>query len=294
MRRMVVASCVVACCVVALVLTIYGVRAARRHVDRTVVARSIHAVEVDSGIGDVEVVGERRTDVAVTRAYRYALVRPSLRLTVVNGVLRLVSRCSRFDFGCTVRTRVEVPEATRLSVRVQTGGVEVRRLRATIDVDARFGGVSVARSTGPVAVRTGTGPVTLEQVQGEATVRTGKGDVVLDAVQGSMRVSTREGDIKGRKLPGGALHGSVESGIVSVAFTGPPSRVSVRTRVGGVTVRVPVARYSVRARADAGRVRIRDVGRDPRSGRVIDVRAGAGDVAIRGQPGGTAAARSRR
>jgi hypothetical protein len=265
------------------VLAVYGGLAARRHVDRALVTQPVRELDIDAGIGDVLVVGGRRTDVEVTHTYHYALDRPAIRQTVAKGVLRLSSRCSRFDFACTVRTRVEVPENTRLNVRVTAGGVDVRRLRAGIEVDARAGSVSIANSAGPVTVSTGTGLVTLERLQGSATVRTKTGDVVLDEVGGPAHVTAGEGDIKGRRLSGRTFDGYVESGIVSLSFTEAPVRVNLSTKVGGVTLRVPGGAYAVRARAAAGRVSLRGITRDAESERVIDVRAGAGNVMITGQ-----------
>jgi hypothetical protein len=275
-RRLVIAVFVVG----ALVATC-GALAARRHVDRVRYTEPIARVEIDSGIGDVTVVGSHRTDIVVTHRYHFVVGRPSLGRQITNAGLQLSSRCPRLDVACTVATRVEVPEGTRVVVRVQAGGVEVRRLRAQINVRTDGGGVSIVDSTGPVTARAGTGLVRLTRVRGPLTLRTDKGDVVLDEVQGRTRVTAQEGDIRGTCLAGGDLDGFAESGIVSLSFAQRPTHVRVRTRVGGVAVRVPSGPYAIRADADAGKVRVTGVTRDPGESALIDVRAGAGDVVIR-------------
>jgi hypothetical protein len=277
-----------------LLLAVYGVRASHRHVDRAVLTQAIREIDVDSGTGDVDVRGSARTDIVVTHRYHFALGRPQIHRTVAGGVLRVSSRCSRFDFACTVSTRIDVPEGMRLRIRVKDGGIDVRRLNGGIDVDADAGGVSVTDAAGPVHVHAGTGLVTLERVRGPATVRTGRGDVSLERVDGMARVTTVEGDLKGRGLSGIGIDASIGTGIVSVAFARAPAHVEVRTRVGGVTVRVPSGVYAVRAVAADGRVRVRGITRARAGDRAIDVRAGAGDVAIRGATAGIAPARSPR
>jgi hypothetical protein len=282
-----------------------GALSSRRHVDRVRVTGRVTQVEIDSGVGDVQVLGSDRTDVVVTHRYHFVVGRPSLGRRLTNTTLRLSSRCPRLDVACTVSTRVEVPGGTRLVVRVKAGGVEIRRLHAPIDVRTHGGGVSIVNSTGVVRARAGTGLVRLKHVRGTATLRTDKGDVVLDDVRGRARASVHEGDIRGTCLAGGELDGFAESGIVSVSFTQRPTLVRVRTRVGGVAVRVPWGAYAIRAVADAGQVRATGVTRDAGGSGLIDLRAGAGDVVIRGRAAtsagfvserrcGTAAARPRR
>ena len=276
MRRLVIVLFVVG----ALVATC-GALSARRHVDRVRVTQPVTHLEIDSRIGDVVVLGSRRTDVVVTHRYHFVVGRPALRRQLTNGSLRLSSRCPRIDVACTVGTRVEVPDTTPLVVRVEAGGVDVRRVHARIDVRTDGGGVAILDSTEPLTIRTGTGLVRLKRVRGTATVRTEKGDVVFDDVQGRARVTAEEGDIRGTCLAGGEVAGYADSGIVSLSFRQTPTRVRVRTRVGGVAVRLPSGAYAVRAEADAGKVRIDGLERDPAAPALIDVRAGAGDVAIR-------------
>ena len=278
MRRVVIVVCVVG----ALAATC-GALSARRHVDRVHFSQPVTQVEIDSGIGDVVVLGSNRTDVVVTQRYHYVLRRPSLRRQLTNTTLRLSARCPRLDVACTVGTRVEVPQSTRLVVRVKAGAVEVRRLRAQINVKTHGGGVSIVNSSGPVTARAGTGLVRLKRVRGAVSVRTDKGDVVFEDVQGSARLTAQEGDIRGTCLAGGELDAFADSGIVTISYLQAPTRVRVRTRVGGVSIRVPAGAYGVRAVADAGRARVTGVTRDPRAPGLIDARAGAGDVTIRGR-----------
>jgi hypothetical protein len=278
LRRLVIVLLVVG----ALVATC-GTLSGRRHVDRVRFTERVTEVEIDSGIGDVTVLGSNRTDVVVTHRYHFVVGRPSLGRRLENTKLRLSSRCPRLDVACTVSTRVQLPESTRLVVRVKDGGVDVRRLHAPIDVRTHGGGVSITNSAGAVTARAGTGLLRLKHVRGTASLRTDKGDVVLDHVQARSRITVQEGDIRGTCLAGGELDGFAESGIVSLSYVQTPSRVKVRTRVGGVAVWLPFGDYAIRAVADAGRVHVTRVTSDPGGSGLIDLRAGAGDVAVRGR-----------
>ena len=273
----------IALVVVGVLVATYGVLSARRHVDRTRVTERVEQVEIDSGIGDVTVLGSSRTDVVVTHRYHFVFGRPSLGRRLANAKLLLSARCPRLDVACTVSTLVLVPKSTRVVVRVKDGGVTVRRLLGSIDVRTHGGGVSITDSAGPVTARAGTGLLGLKHVRGTATLRTDKGDVVLDHVQARSRITVQEGDIRGTCLAGGELDGFAESGIVSLSYVQTPSRVKVRTRVGGVAVWLPFGDYAIRAVADAGRVHVTRVTSDPGGSGLIDLRAGAGDVAVRGR-----------
>lgn len=278
MRRLVIVLVIVGA-----IAATCGYLSARRHADQVRVTDRVTRVEIDSGIGDIQVVGSNRTDVLVTQSYRFVFGRPTLGMRLTNTTLRLRSRCPRLDVGCTVRTRVLVPAGTELGVRVQAGGVDVRRLYAPVDVHTHGGGVSILDSNGPMTARTGTGQVSLKRVRGAMTLRTDKGDVVLDDVQGRARINVKEGDIRGMCLMGGELDGFADSGIVSLSYARTPSRVGVRTRVGGVAVWLPTGDYAIRAVATAGQVRITRLTRDPGGSGLIDLRAGSGDVAVRGR-----------
>lgn len=278
MRRLVIVVFIVAA-----VAATCGALSARRRALQVRVTDRVTRVEIDSGIGDVQVVGSNRTDVLVTRWYHFVFGRPSIGRRLTDSTLRLWSRCPSLDVACTVRTRVLVPAATQLVVRVKAGGVDVRRLYAPIDVHTHGGGVSILNSSGRVTARAGTGLVSVRRVRGIVTVRTEKGDVILDDVQGLARITALEGDIRGTHLAGDELDGFAASGIVSLSYAQTPGRVWVRTTVGGVAVRVPPGAYAIRTVADAGRVRLRGVTEDPGGAGPIDVRAGAGDVLIRGQ-----------
>jgi hypothetical protein len=290
--------------IVAAIAATCGALSARTRVDHVRITERVTKVEIDSGIGDVEVLGSNRTDVLVTHLYHFVVGRPALGRRLTNTTLRLWSRCPRLDVACTVHTRVRVPAHTRVAVEVKAGGVNVRRLYARIDVHTHGGGVSIVNASGQVTARAGTGLVSLKRVRGTMSVRTEKGDVVLDEVQGRARITAQEGDIRGTRLAG-ELDSFAASGIVSLSFAQAPSRVSVRTRVGGIAVGVPTGAYAIRTVADAGRVRVTGITRDPRGPELIDVRAGAGDVVIRGRApprplhlskrrGGTGAGRRRR
>jgi hypothetical protein len=278
MRRVLVVACVPI-----VVLAVYGALGARRHVARAMVREPVRELDVDWKVGDIVVAGGTRTDIRITHVYHYALRRPSFHRSVARGVLRMTgSGCSRFDFACTVRTRIDVPAQTRLRVRIEAGDIDVSGLRADVDVDADAGSVSVKRSTGTVAARTGTGRVALTRWQGRATLRTRTGDVVLDDARGPVRASVGEGDLLGKKLRLDVLDGDVRSGVVNITFAKPPQRTRLRTEAGGMVVRVPTGAYSVHARADTGRVRVTGITRETGGAPALDLRSGAGDIAVRG------------
>jgi DUF4097 and DUF4098 domain-containing protein YvlB len=282
-----------------LALAAYALLSVRAQVDRLRFGTHIERLVVHTQVGQVRVRGSARPDVVLTRRRHGVFGRAHVGAHARNGVLTLSSSCPRLDLACAVRQEVQVPAGVAVDIQVGSGPVDVRGLHAPARVRTRSGGANILNVTGPVEVSTGNGgvklqrvtgatrvrtrvgPVTLKQVTGAVSVRTGQGDVFLDDVHGQLDAATGgEGDVLGTRLAVDALATSTQAGVVDVAFATAVDRLDVRTIAGGVRVEVPVAAYDVHATTGSGRVSVTGLPRDVTAPRVIDVRAGAGDVQI--------------
>jgi hypothetical protein len=176
--------------------------------DRTSTSYSVPSallgIEIDVGRGDVEILGGGLDEVQVRRTetslYGHE---PQERKTVVNGVLRIESRCVSLVVGsCTADYRVTVPESVAVTITAERGDIRLTAYR------------------GSAHLVTGAGSITADAFCGfvlQATARGGSIDV--SAICSPERLELR-----------------TDSG--HVAATVPPGRYSIDADSNGGTVAV--------------------------------------------------------
>jgi DUF4097 and DUF4098 domain-containing protein YvlB len=131
--------------------------------------------------------------------------------------------------------RVQPPRLLRqVVVETEAGQVEVRDVRAPVNVNSGGGSVLCDRITGPLAVRTGGGDLVIGNVNGTVRVnqRQWHGEVAASKRRGTLE--TAGGDIIVDEVAAG-LYAVTGAGNIEVGRAG--GRVEAHTRGGLVRVR---------------------------------------------------------
>ena len=234
--------------------------------ERTVVAEldgPVSRLVLDVDSGDVRVVVDERTGVALERAETWSLDRPTVHEQLQDGVLRVRADCSAFMSWCDVSYVLRVPRGTTVEARTGSGSLVLHR-------------------TGAVRADTGSGDVVLTAVEGSADVRTGSGGVTVDGLRGeSVTARTGSGDITVTGVAVDRVSGRTGSGDVAVDLRRAPDEVRARTGSGDVVLTVPDDGQAYAVTVDTGSGdRVVDVPTDRASDRVVDLDTGSGDVAV--------------
>lgn len=208
----------------------------------------VDRVRIDAACGDVDVVAERRPDVAVVARRTWSLRRPSDGASLRDGVLTLEHGCDALasigPSGCSVDFEVRVPRRMVLEVKGTSGDITVRGLRGRTRVRASSGELRAIDVSGPLELRASSGDVTVEGYRGD--------QVAARANSGDVSVWTRSEPA--------SIEARASSGDVTVAVPGQvPYRVEVSTRSGEETVQVDQsfrAKRRIGARANSGDVKV--------------------------------------
>ena len=134
----------------------------------------------------------------------------------------------------TADIQVQPPRQLRqVVVETESGTVEVRDVRAPVNVNNGGGSVLCDRVTGPLSLRSGggdlvignvngsvrvnsaSGMVRIRQVTGDATLETGGGEITVDEISGSLYAITGAGNIEVGRA-GGRVEAHTRGGLVRV------------------------------------------------------------------------------
>lgn len=184
------------------------------------VAEAVRVLVVDSGTGDVEVVGGG-PEVRVTERQTYRGAAPEAQHEVVDGTLTLSYRCP--EDGCAVGYRVLVPAGTVVKVRAGTGDVRLTGLTAEVEATAGTGGITAERLGSTVArLKAGTGDVRAAFTVAPGTVRAeaGTGDVRVVVPAGAAEYEVQARSTTGHVDVGVPVRDRAERSIVARAGTG--------------------------------------------------------------------------
>ena len=235
----------------------------RRHVIREPVSRVI----VEGSNGEVSLRTSSSAQATVREQRRFWLREPKLELSVRDGVLRVAARCDGWSPGCADELEIVVPAGVRA---------------ANVSVDS--GDVTIAtRDASRIVATSDSGDVDVRGARGTVQASTDSGDVSAHDVRGRLTMSTDSGDVFGERLRGDTITGTSDSGDVSLGLLVAPRLVTATTDSGDVDVAVPSDRYRVDAETDSGDIALERILRDDLSPRRIEARTDAGDVLVRGR-----------
>lgn len=179
---------------------------------------------------------------------------------------------ARLGSKVTTDIRVQPPRQLRqVVVETETGQVEVRDVRAPVNIgngggpilcDRIWGSLSIRSGggdlvlgniNGPVRVATASGMIRLRQAGGEATLETGGGEITVDEVLGPLFAVTGAGSIDVGRA-GGRVEAHARGGLVRVREAG--GEVVAESGGGGILVG---SAKGVRCESAAGAVKLAGV-----------------------------------
>ncbi|MCB9741343.1 MAG: hypothetical protein H6740_01840 [Alphaproteobacteria bacterium] len=116
----------------------------------------------------------------------------------------------------------------------------------------------------------------------ELSLELGAGTVELVALESPLTLTLGAAEVVGVDLVTPDLVLDAEKAEVDLHFALPPGRLVVKTEVGSVAVDMPAGAYDLEARSDLGEVSVWNLEDDPAASGEVDIRTGAGDVALTG------------
>lgn len=211
---------------------------------------AVHAVDVDTSTGSVEVVADSSGATSVERRESWTFSRAERSEQVVDGVLRLRARCTGWFATCEIAYVVHVARGTTVTARTSSGDI-------------------TARGTGAVQARADSGDVSAVDTVGDLDLRTGSGDV------------------RTTRAAAGRVTGRTASGDLDAALASSPGTLDLSTGSGDLSVRLPddgSTAYAVSAGTGSGTEDVR-VRTDPASRSTLSARTGSGDLSVGYLPG---------
>jgi hypothetical protein len=231
------------------------------------IAGTVTRVEVDGASGDVALMAAAVPDVTIHERRHYGWRKPTLAVSLRDGVLRLRVRCASWAGRCGDDLDIVVPRAV-LAVRV---GVQ--------SGDVSLGGLS----GGAFAATSDSGDVHANRIAGTLTLHSDSGDVEAGDVDGAVELRSDSGDVHGHGLRSARATAFTASGDVALALEQIPDAVQAATDSGDVDVRLPSGDYRVDAATGSGSVHLDGVARDDAAPNRVQARTDSGDVTVRGR-----------
>jgi hypothetical protein len=202
--------------------------------DRTTDTRStltaqVRKIVVRSDVGDVDVRAGLTRDVTIDRHDTWVMDRPKVSERYADGVLTIRSRCGGLKsvLRCRSDLRIDAPPEVDVTVRADTGDVDLRGLSGRADIQTDAGDIRTHR---------------LEPVTVRAT--TDAGDVSLDLFgQPTRAQATTDGGDVWVTVPYGPYHVDADSSAGNVKVEGlirddlAPQAIAAVTDNGNITVR---------------------------------------------------------
>jgi hypothetical protein len=170
---------------------------------RSTLTSPVHRIVVRTDVGDVDVRAGLTRDVMIARHDAWLLDRPQVSEHYRDGVLTIETTCGGLKnvLRCRSDLRIDAPPEVDVSVRADTGDVDLRGLSGRADIQTSSGDIRTRRLE-PVTVRASTdgGDVSLDLFGEPARTEahTNGGNVRVTVPYGPYRVDadTGAGNVK--------------------------------------------------------------------------------------------------
>lgn len=206
----------------------------------------------------------------------------SLTIANSNGRVRIHATAESDE----ISVRAEISDGLRATGESRTVVGDVLELRGTCPgVGSDFCWVNydvTVPADLPVTVRANSGRVEVSGLAGDLAVNADDGSIILDGVSGSLDVSTDNGRITGLDVRSTEVVADSDNGSVELTFTSAPDAVRATTNNGSVEVVVPDdgTTYRAELQTDNGRETL-EVPTDPASSRTLHLETDNGSVTAR-------------
>jgi hypothetical protein len=215
--------------------------------DQTFPVAGITTLEVDSGAGDITIVGTDTDEIVVTARISEGLRSTGHSRRVEGSTLRLSSTCPNWGSDwCRVDYDVTVPASLAVVVDSEHGRVEVAGMTSDVRVDNR------------------------------------DGSTALTDIDGAVRIRSRDGRVTATGLTSPTVDVNGRDGSVTVELAVPPDAVTASVQDGSLTIVVPAdgTAYRVDATSRDGSNNV-SVPTDPASSRSITASTRDGSLTVR-------------
>ena len=198
------------------------------------------AVRIELQMGRIDVVAERRRDLAVDVApanpHRAGdrSAAEAVRVTQAGSDLRIVGpvRFNLFGSGDSVDVSVRIPTGSDVSLALKYGSIRVAGAVGTARIALDYGDATLER-TGRADLGLGHGELRVEHVRGDADVDIKSGRARIGIVDGALRLKGSDAGIDVGSVSGVADI-ATSSGVVHLGDPGPA--LTVRSAYGPVRI----------------------------------------------------------
>lgn len=212
---------------------------------------------------------------ALLKKHKVRMSHDDNTVRVETGLERSHSLFSHSQPELNVHIRITVPRRFNVSVTTAGGGIDVERLRGTVDVQSSGGDLHFAKIDGTIDGHTSGGNIRAEDCRDKLLAQTSGGSIIIknytgpsataDTMGGNIEVSDCEGRLQAKTSGGNITVGNFTGAGVFADTTGgtisfdmakqPQDTSTLRTSGGNVNVRLPAdIAVNINASTDGGNV----------------------------------------
>lgn len=183
-----------------------------KKIEKTLDLDNSDTLSINAGAGDLEVVGQAQTDVAVIHgrvcASKEAWLEKTDIYTAPGQRAKITAEMpdteGSWSFGSTYLTldmQIEVPDNLPLDIRDSSGDMRIKQV-ADVQIKDSSGDIEVEDALGTVSVNDSSGEIDISGAGGDVTIESdSSGDIFAVDIDGSVRVvSDSSGDIDATRV----------------------------------------------------------------------------------------------
>jgi DUF4097 and DUF4098 domain-containing protein YvlB len=226
-----------------------GVALAQTPIDETRPAGPNDRIEISNVNGSVDVQGWDRNEVRVSGTLGRNADRFVFEHKDDDTAIKVFVPKSGW-MGGSSNIVVQAPATNAVRVECISGSIEVRDMRADLELNSTSGSVRVSNCAGDVEAESVSGSVQIEGDFGDVEARSNSGSVKVRTVRDEVRASSFSGSVEVEAVAPKRVECESHSG--SVAYIGglaPEAKLNASTHSGSVKLRLP-ADVSARVRAE--------------------------------------------
>jgi DUF4097 and DUF4098 domain-containing protein YvlB len=220
----------------------------QRHEEATVPLGSAKEVQVDLGLGSVDIqTANASTDVRVEATYtayglifNQSMVRDQLeqiKLNVTQGDRIVISATQpRSLNGISIHYVIYLPDGLKVTASAGTGALRAEGYKGDLKLSSSTGSTYVVGGSGSLVTNTGTGMIHVEGFTGPVNVQSNTGSIDLRDNNGPAQVVTGTGAVNVFGTQGGKLQAEARTGSIHVELNAIDGEISLKTNTGRITL----------------------------------------------------------
>ncbi|MFT4941567.1 MAG: hypothetical protein ACI88A_004637 [Paraglaciecola sp.] len=192
-------------------------------------ADTLQAILMDTGAGDMKIVGDTNTDTIKVSAsifgqeldedeYQLSLEKKGDQAVLYAHITQEHHNNERIDL------KISLPATLKLEVRDRSGDIQIESMQGGVSINDSSGDIDLSNITGGLEIDDTSGDISANTVVGDITINDRSGDINLITVEGDTIIHDRSGDIRANTLSGnldiedssGDIRVKTVSGVVTV------------------------------------------------------------------------------